>query len=572
MMMISAIRRPLLALALAAGVLIGPTPAQDGPPPGGPGPGFGPPGSGEDRKLLKAHDKDKNGWLDKEERKVAREALKSEREARPESRGDGPGGPPRMGGPFGDREARDPPKRGMTIKPSDVTPVPETVSLYEPSALRTIFFEFENADWEAELADFSRTDVEVPATLTVDGKKYPGAGVSFRGASSLFGVGTGYKRSLNVSIDARDEKQRLLGYKTLNLLNVHADPTFLHSFLVSFISRQYLPAPKVNHVRVVVNGENWGIYANAQQFDAIMVRESFPKPDGVRWKVPGSPRARGGLEFFGSDLAEYKKRFELKTKDGAKPWKDLVNLCQVLNEAPIAELEARLAPILDLDGALRFLAVEVVVANDDGYWTRASDYAMFQDPSGRFHLIPHDMNEAFGGGGMGPPGRRGGGRGGPPGDGPPPPPDRQGGNESRGARGPGGPGGMVRGNPTLDPLIGLDDPRKPLRSRLLSVPSLRKRYLQHVRDVASKWLDWKNLGPVVARQRALIEREIDIDTHKLTSIDAFRRMTADEAPAAPAGNQGGPPPGLRSFAEQRRRYLLDHAEIKALGDGGEEGR
>jgi hypothetical protein len=35
--------------------------------------------------------------------------------------------------------------------------------------LRTLFLEFENADWEKELSDFHGTDVEVPAKLIVDG-------------------------------------------------------------------------------------------------------------------------------------------------------------------------------------------------------------------------------------------------------------------------------------------------------------------------------------------------------------------------------------------------------------------
>ena len=36
----------------------------------------------------------------------------------------------------------------------------------------------------------------------------------------------------------------------------------------------------------------------------------------------------------------------------------------------------------------------------------------------------------------------------------------------------------------LDPLVGLDDATKPLRSKLLAVPALRERYLSYVRDIA----------------------------------------------------------------------------------------
>ena len=70
----------------------------------------------------------------------------------------------------------------------------------------------------------------------------------------------------------------------------------------------------------------------------------------------------------------------------------------------------------------------------------------------------------------------------------------------RGGRG-FGPGG---GGPTLDPLIGLNDPTKPLRSKLLAVPALRARYLAYVRDIAERWLDWKKLGPLARSYQALI--------------------------------------------------------------------
>ena len=51
--------------------------------------------------------------------------------------------------------------------------------------------------------------------------------------------------------------------------------------------------------------------------------------------------------------------------------------------------------MLDVDGVLRFLALENALVNTDGYWTRASDYNIYQDERGRFHVIPHDVNEAF---------------------------------------------------------------------------------------------------------------------------------------------------------------------------------
>jgi spore coat protein CotH len=425
-------------------------------------------------------------------------------------------------------------------------------ALYEPTVLRTLFLDFESSDWEAELADFRSTDVEVPATLTVDGKRYPNVGVHFRGASSYFMVPAGYKRSLNVSLDLVDKKQRLYGYKTLNLLNSNGDPSYLSSVLYSEIARRYVPAPKVNLVKVVINGESWGVYVSAQQFDKKFVDEAFGSDKGVRWKAPGSPGGRASLSYLGEEVEPYKRLFEIKTEDpkaAEQGWKDLIALCKTLNETPVEKLEAALKPILDIDGALGFLAVENVLINTDGYWIRSSDYNLYRDEKGKFHIVPHDMNESFRAAG-GP----GFGRGRGPDPGAPAPP-------------PGGEGARPRGSGVeLDPLTGANDPNKPLLSRLLAVPALRARYLQIVREIAEERLDWKKLGPTVARYRALIEKEVAADTRKLDSLAAFQRaVSAGEAdgslpPAEPGGRRRSI--SLKEFADQRRAYLLNHPAIK----------
>ena len=96
----------------------------------------------------------------------------------------------------------------------------------------------------------------------------------------------------------------------------------------------------------------------------------------------------------------------------------------------------------------------------------------------------------------------------------------------------------------LDPLIGLDDTTKPLRSKLLAVPALRERYLSYVRDIAQKHMDWKTLGPKVEQYQALIAEDVKTDTRKLYSTEAFKAET------------DGDERSLKSFIEKRRAYLL----------------
>jgi hypothetical protein len=329
--------------------------------------------------------------------------------------------------------------------------------------------------------------------------------------------------------------------------------------LYSHIARQYLPAPDANYVRVVINGELWGIYINAQQFNADFLNDWFKTKEGQRWKTPGSPGGRAGFRYLGEDAEEYKRFYQIKSKDSKKAWADLIRLTKVLTETPLEELEAALKPVFNVDGALRFLAVEKALINSDGYWTRASDYSLYQDPKGVFHIIPHDMNE-----GMRPAetmGGRGGfrGPGGPFPDGPPP-----GGRFPDGPP-PGGPppGGFGGGNRPpadvkLDPFAGSDDANKVLLNRLLKVPALRTRYLSYLRDIARNWLDWKKLEPMARQYQALIAADVKADTRKLFSTEEFTKAVAEDAE-----ERGRPAMSLKSFVEQRRDYLLNHPDVKA---------
>lgn len=535
--------------------------------PGGFGPGGGPGGMNRETKLVKDFDKDGDGRLNTGERKAARESLKNQ------GGGRGFGGPGGRRGGFGPgAQSSEPTKPGPKMSPTDVKPI-VSAPIYDPLTVRTFFLEFENDDWEKELADFNNTDVEVPAKVIVDGKAYPDVGVHFRGATSFMFAGEGRKRPLNLSFDFVHKDQNLGGYRTFNLLNAHEDPSYLRAMLYLEIARDYLPAAKANFVRVVINGEYWGIYTSAQQFNKDFVQDWFGTTKGARWKVPGSPGGRGGLEYLGDDAADYRQTYTIKTKDSPEVWADFIKMCRALNETDVEQLPDAVEPLLDVDGALRFLAIEVALVNGDGYWTRASDFNIYEDKSGKFHILPHDVNEAMsssGGPGFGGPGGPG-----------------RGGRRDGGAFGPnagraagtntatrpnfgsgfrGGPGG---GGIELDPLVGLTDSSKPLRSRLLAVPEYRARYLGYVRDIAERWLEWdKQLGPLARKYHDLIADDVKMETRKLVTQEAFDQSlgntsTTSNPQAGEDRGPGGAKMSLRDFAQRRRAFLLNHAEVKA---------
>lgn len=508
----------------------------DGGPPGRPGP-F--PGFNQKLEILSKFDKDNDKRLNAEERKAAREYLKNQRSAFGDIR--------MRRGPFEFFDSK--PQPGKKISPSDVKDYPDE-PLYTTNVVRTIFLEFESSDWEQELEDFHNTDVEVPAKLIVDGKEYKDVGVHFRGASSYMMVPSGFKRSLNISLDFVNKKQNLYGYRTLNLLNSHGDPSFIRTVLFFDIARNFLPAPKANFVRVVINGENWGIYINEEQINKDFVKAWFGSEKGARWKAPGSPNGRSGLSYIGDDISQYKRLYEIKSKDDTNSWMSLINLCKTLNTTPVNELDSRLEKILDLEGALKFLALDIAFINNDGYWVRASDYYIYQDPEGKFHLIPFDVNETFstpGGPGFGGPGfgPRGFGRG------------RFGGS------------GTQEISLNLDPLYGLQDSSKPLRSKLLSNPTLQKRYLEIIKEIAEKWMDWNKIGPIAKHYQNLIDEYIKEDTKKLSSYEEFQN-SVDGNLSSLQTRGFSRPITLKQFCEQRRKYLLEYVNKKLVEENSKQ--
>lgn len=479
---------------------------QNAPPDrgfGGPGgmPGFGGGRRGPQppEKLVEQFDKDKDGKLTGAERETALQtrggsgsSLIPEKNLRD--------------GVQSDVQA------SLASTPEDSPP------LYDAQTLRTLYLRFHHEDWSEQMNAFYRTDIEVPAELIVDGKVYSDVGVHFRGTSSYFTVRSD-KKSFNIAVDYGEDGQRLYGYKTLNLLNGHVDASFLREVLYNQISRDYMPAMKTNLVKLVINGENWGVYINLQQYNKDFLAEWFGTKGGVRWKV--GPGRGGALNYAGDDPATYQETYQLKTSNVQHPWEGLIALTKMLDDStPDAELAENLPSILNIDQVLWQLAVSNVFMDDDGYIHKGGDYAIYQDVNGRFHLVPHDNNESL-----------------------------RFGRSGRGGPGGGGPGGWSWGNLTngmVSPVAHEDNSARPLIKRLLSNPEWRARYLAHIRTVMDEWLDWEVFEPIIKEYQTLIDAEVQQDDKKLYGYQEFAV---------------GVPEDLKRFVTERREHLRNHPEL-----------
>jgi hypothetical protein len=111
-------------------------------------------GNGPEARIVAKYDRDGDGRLDRDERKVVRSTVSSPAAAAGRGRLRGGGAP----------------SAGPKLAPADVRPPYSQSNLYDLGTLRTVFLQFEDPDWEAEMSFFFNSDVEVPATMTVDGR------------------------------------------------------------------------------------------------------------------------------------------------------------------------------------------------------------------------------------------------------------------------------------------------------------------------------------------------------------------------------------------------------------------
>ena len=257
----------------------------------------------------------------------------------------------------------------------------------DPSAVvfdRTSLHTVEITVAESDLAQLA-TDLEdrVPCTVRYDGELVEGAGVRQKG-NALEKVFS--KPSFSLKFDEFDDAARLHGLSKLLLNNSDQDPTMLRELIGADVyTRAGLPAARIAHALVSLNGSDEGLYVIAESIDEDFLRLHFGK-DNDEGNLYEGPCCGD----FVDDIAQ----LELKDqqKDG-RSTDDVRALADVILGATDAELETRAGALLDLEGFVRSYAVDALLDHWDGYAYRANNYYLYDNPAdGRFVFIPHGMD------------------------------------------------------------------------------------------------------------------------------------------------------------------------------------
>ena len=268
----------------------------------------------------------------------------------------------------------------LSVVESGCTPPDPAAVVFDRTTLHTVEITVE----EGHMAQLA-TDLEnrVPCTVRYDGELVEGAGVRQKG-NTLVEVFS--KPSFSLKLDEVDERARLYGLRKLLLNSSEQDPTFLREMIgADMHARAGLPAARIAHALVRLNGVDEGIYVVVEAIDKEFLQRHFGKynDEGNLYEGPCC-----------GDFVDDVDHLELKdrVKDG-RTTEDLRALADVVLSAPDAELAAKLGERLDLEGFIKGYALEALLDHWDGYSYKGNNYYMYDNPDDdRFVFMPHGMD------------------------------------------------------------------------------------------------------------------------------------------------------------------------------------
>ncbi|MGL4420389.1 MAG: CotH kinase family protein [Gemmataceae bacterium] len=209
-------------------------------------------------------------------------------------------------------------------------------------------------------------------TLTDVGLHLKGAAGSYRNFDD--------KPALTLNVDKFTKDQVFRGLDKFHLNNSVQDSSFLNEMLSAELAlAMNLPAARATHAFVELNGRKVGLYVLKEGFDKTFLKRHFDD-------------AKGNL-YDGGFLQDIDAGLQLDsgTDNDRKDLKALVKACR---EGEANKRFAAIAKVLDVDRFITNMALQMVLADWDGYVRNRNNYRVYFNPKdGRAVFFPHGMDQ-----------------------------------------------------------------------------------------------------------------------------------------------------------------------------------
>ena len=296
---------------------------------------------------------------------------------------------------------------GAGTKPPSLTD-----QLFDTQApLRTFDLTVADKDWQW-LQAHALEETYVPATIASAGVDSVAGAVRYKGAYgslvSCFdkqGNRTCKKLSLKVSFNETDKKGRMFGVRKLILNACNRDASCLRERLAyTLFAEAGLPAPRVVHVLVRINGGAPSVYVLVEAIDKEFIEDHF---DGDE-----PEQTTGNLYKEAWPAGENTKAWTsaLKTNESKADVSRMLAFSKAVSAASAPTLVAAVFkkavdPWIDREAMTRYFVIDQLTHNWDGIWKfycasetscRNHNYYVYDDPgSGKFVVLPWDLDHTF---------------------------------------------------------------------------------------------------------------------------------------------------------------------------------
>ena len=189
------------------------------------------------------------------------------------------------------------------------------------------------------------------------------------------------KASFVLKFDKFVPDQQYCGLTKLMLNNSVQDQTYLAEHLATGLFRDAgVPAARVTHVRVQVNGRDLGLYVAIEGMNKHFLKRHFKNNTGNLYE--------GYLRDINTHLDQD------NGEDTSQA--DVRALLTACRTPDLSERFERLNRVLDVDRFASFAAIEMLIAHWDGYTLHTNNYRFYHDPaSDKMVFIAHGLDAVF---------------------------------------------------------------------------------------------------------------------------------------------------------------------------------
>ena len=189
------------------------------------------------------------------------------------------------------------------------------------------------------------------------------------------------KASFALKFDEFAKDQDYFGLTKLMFNNAVQDPTYLAELLATELFRDAgLPAARVTHARVQLNGRDLGLYVVIEAMNKRFLKQHFSS-------------AKGNLyEAYLRDIDTPLEQDNGEATDQA----DVRSLLAACSIPDPAQRFKSVGKVLDVDKFMSFAVMEILVGHWDGYTIHTNNYRLYHDPgSDKMVFITHGLDWAF---------------------------------------------------------------------------------------------------------------------------------------------------------------------------------